>query len=623
MNDPKPLESAVIRFAGDSGDGMQLLGSRFTHTAALQGNDHVTLPDFPAEIRAPAGTRGGVSGFQIQLASRDIFTPGDACDVLVAMNPAALVKNLRDVRPGGLVVVNTDKWKSLDLKKAELDSDPLEDGSLADFRVMAVPISTLTAGAVEPHGLSRKQADRCKNFFALGIMYWLYSKPMDDTRAFLERKFKSPFREANLAAMEAGWSFADTAEFHPTPMRVAPVPDIPRGLYRTVTGNQALATGLVVAAQRAGRRLFYGSYPITPASDVLHALSVFKQHGVVTFQAEDEIAAVCAAIGAAYGGSLGVTGTSGPGLALKAEAMGLAVMAELPLVVLDVQRAGPSTGLPTKTEQADLLQVLFGRNGESPVAVVAPRTPADCFRTAYEAVRIALTHMMPVVILSDGYIANGAEPWRVPDPESLPDITIPEPTLPEPDADGQVTFHPYTRDPETLARPWATPGMAGFEHRIGGLEKQALTGNVSYDPLNHEAMVRTRADKLDRIARTLHETRIHGDPDGLLVLGWGSTFGAIREAVDRAREQGHRVGHVQLRNLAPFPPDLRTVLSGYDRVLIPELNLGQLHKLIRCSFLVNAISLPKVQGQPFKVQEIGEAIQRVLNDDTDLEGVCR
>ncbi|MFK7926757.1 MAG: 2-oxoacid:acceptor oxidoreductase subunit alpha [Myxococcota bacterium] len=605
-----PLDNVVIRFAGDSGDGMQLLGTRFTHTAALDGNDHVTLPDFPAEIRAPAGTRGGVSGFQLQLANRDIFTPGDDCDVLVAMNPAALIKNLADVHRGGLVVVNTDRFEATDLKKAELETNPLADGSLEPFQVMGVPISTLTAGAVEPFGLNRKQSDRCKNFFALGMMYWLYSKSMDDTRKYVTGKFKAPYREANLAAMEAGWSYADTAELQVAPRTIAAVQDVPDGLYRTVTGNQALATGLVVAAQRAGHPLFYGSYPITPASDILHGLARFKNYGVTTFQAEDEIAAVCAAIGASYGGSVGVTGTSGPGLALKAEGIGLAVMAELPLVVVNVQRGGPSTGLPTKTEQSDLLQALYGRNGESPMVILAPRGPADCFRTAYEAVRIALTYMTPVTILSDGYIANGAEPWRVPEPDTLPVI----------DADHAVaregeTFLPYSRDEATLARPWAVPGTPGLEHRIGGLEKQHLTGNVSYDPLNHESMTRLRVEKIDRIAQGLHPTRVHGDDTGVLIIGWGSTFGAIREATNRCRESGLQVAHVQLRNLNPFPPDLGEVLARYHTVLIPELNLGQLHKLIALKFKVHAQALHKVQGQPFKIREIEASIRALSHTE--------
>lgn len=609
----KSVESVIVRFAGDSGDGMQLLGTRFTQTAAIAGNDHATLPDYPAEIRAPAGTIGGVSGFQIQFAARDIFTAGDECDVLVAMNPAALVKNLPDLRKGGLVVVNIDKFTDRDLQKAELESNPLEDGRLEPFRVFEAPISTLTRGAVEPFGLNVKQSDRCKNFFALGMMYWLYTKDMGDTRAYVERKFKAPYREANLAALEAGWSFADTAEFHPTPMTVQGVPDIPGGLYRTVTGNQALATGLVVAAQRADRTLFYGTYPITPASDILHALAVFKEHGVVTFQAEDEIAGIAAAIGASYGGSIGVTGTSGPGLALKGEALGLAVMAELPLVVVNVQRAGPSTGLPTKTEQSDLLQAMYGRNGESPVVVLAPRTPADCFRIAYEAVQIALTHMVPVMILSDGYIANGAEPWRVPDPESLPAITVPElaPRTEEP-------FLPYARDAETLARPWAPPGTPGFAHRIGGLEKQEDTGNVSYVPENHHRMTELRQQKVDRVAGSLPPISVHGDDGGLLVLGWGSTWGALHEAVDQARAKGVRVGHLHLRNLNPFPADLGEVMERYDQVLIPEMNMGQLHKLIRSTYLHDAVSLPKVHGQPFKVREVLAAIE-----DLASEGVSR
>lgn len=616
LHNSEPLESVVIRFAGDSGDGMQLLGARFTQTAALEGNDIATLPDFPAEIRAPAGTRGGVSGFQLQLASRDIFTPGDECDVLVAMNPAALVKNLGDVRPGGLIVVNTDKFTPADFKKADLSADPLEDGTVDGFRVFGAPIGKLTAGAVEPAGLNVKQADRCKNFFALGMMYWMYNKGMEHTKEYVANRFRSPFREANLAALEAGWSFADTAEFQIAPMTVDTVSDIPKGLYRTVTGNQAVAAGLVVAGQRADRPIFYGSYPITPASDVLHALSSFKEYGVVTFQAEDEIAAVCSAIGASYGGSIGVTGTSGPGLALKAEAIGLAVMAELPLVIVNVQRAGPSTGMPTKTEQADLMQAIFGRNGESPCVVLAPRTPADAFRTAYDAVRIAVTHMIPVILLSDGYIANGSEIWRVPDLEALPMIDIPPVS-----ATVGEDFLPYSRDDETLARPWATPGMAGLEHRIGGLEKQELTGNVHYDPLNHQRMTELRQSKLERVAATIHATRVHGDEDGLLVIGWGSTYGAIREAVDSHRSAGERIAHIQLRNLNPFPPDLGEVIARYDQVLVPELNLGQLVILLRATFGTDIIRFDKVQGQPFKVREISEAITRV-QQGRDLTGVC-
>lgn len=592
---------------------MQLLGSQFTHAAALDGNDHATLPDFPAEIRAPAGTRGGVSGFQIQIAGHVIHTPGDACDVLIAMNPAALVKNLTDLRAGGLAIVNTDRFRPMDLKKAELDSDPLEDGTLEDYRVWPVGISGLTAGAVEPFGLNLKQADRCKNFFALGMMLWLYSKTTDDSRSDIERRFRSPYREANLAALEAGWSFADTNEFHPHPVQVPRVPGIPEGRYRTVTGNQALATGLVVAAQNAQRTLFYGSYPITPASDVLHALALFKEYGVVTFQAEDEIAAACSAIGASYGGAIGVTGTSGPGLALKSESINLAVMAELPLVIINVQRAGPSTGMPTKTEQADLLQALYGRNGESPIVVLAPRTPADAFRTTYEAVRIALTCMVPVMVLSDSYVANGAEPWRIPDLDTLPGIELPE--LPEAE-----DYQPYMRNADSLARPWVPAGTPGYAHRIGGLEKQEVTGNVSYVPKNHQRMSELRAEKVERVQALLQPAEAEGDDHGVLVIGWGSTYGAIRTAVERSRARGLSTAHLHLRALNPLPPGLAEVVSRYDRVLVPELNLGQLAFLLRARLLVDARSLGKVHGQPFKVAEIEEAIRR-MHADESLQGV--
>ncbi len=613
--DPQTLDRVVIRFAGDSGDGMQLLGAEFTHAAALDGNDHATLPDFPAEIRAPAGTRSGVSGFQIQLAGRVIHTPGDACDVLVAMNPAALVTNLTDLRRGGLLVVNGDKFEAADLKKAELSSDPLTDGTVADYQVFRAPISAMTASAVAPFGLNVKQSDRCKNFFALGMMYWLYSKALDDTRRMIHARFKPPYREANLAALEAGFSFAETSELQAVPNVIPRVPEIPEGQYRTITGNHALALGLVVAANNADRTLFYGSYPITPASDILHTLATYKQYGVVTFQAEDEIAAVCAAIGASYGGAVGVTGTSGPGLALKAEAINLAVMAELPLVIVDVQRAGPSTGMPTKTEQADLLQALFGRNGDSPLVVLAARTPADAFRTTYEAVRIAVGFMVPVIVLSDSYVANGAEPWRIPDPGALPPI----PRAPLPDAAG---FAPYARDADTLARPWATPGIPGYEHRIGGIEKQDVTGNISYDPANHQRMTELRAEKIQRVQACLQSATPEGDPDGVLVIGWGSTFGAVRAAVEQVRADGIRAAHLHLRALSPLPPGLAEAVARYDRVLVPELNHGQLALVLRARLLVDAISLCKVQGQPFKVAEVDEAIRRLHAGD-DPQGALR
>jgi 2-oxoglutarate/2-oxoacid ferredoxin oxidoreductase subunit alpha len=601
---PETLASVVIRFAGDSGDGMQVLGDQFTRNSALLGNDIATLPDFPAEIRAPAGTREGVSGFQLQFSSSEIFTPGDDVDVLVAMNPAALVRNLRELKRGGIVVVNGDSFKAADLAKARLEKNPLEDGSLDGYRVVNAPITLMTTKAVAEHGLNAKQADRCKNFFALGMMYWLYGRTMDSTVAHVRSKFKPPFLEANLAALDAGYNFAGTVELFQTTYHV-PRAELRPGKYRNITGNTALALGLVTAAQKTGLKLFYGSYPITPASDILHSLAPFKNFGVLTFQAEDEISAVCSAIGASWGGSLGVTGTSGPGIALKSEAIGLAVMVELPLIVIDVQRGGPSTGLPTKTEQADLLQVMFGRNGESPVAVIAAQTPSDCFDIALEAARIATTYMCPVVILSDGYLANGAEPWLIPDLTAIPEM---KPSF-RTEKEG---FAPYKRDPQTLARDWALPGTPGLEHRIGGLEKADGSGSISYDPENHEKMCLLRAEKIRRVADSLPPTQVYGDPDGLLVLGWGSTYGAIHMAVDQVRATGARVGHVHLRHLNPFPNDLGGLLRRYDRVLVPELNLGQLSKLIRAEYAIDAVSFPKIQGLPFLTREIVDGITRLL-----------
>jgi 2-oxoglutarate ferredoxin oxidoreductase subunit alpha len=615
-------EQVVIRLAGDSGDGMQVTGDQFTRTSALAGNDIATLPDFPAEIRAPAGTREGVSAFQIHFSSHDIFTPGDESDVLVAMNAAALVTNLRALRKGGLVVANSDKFGKADLEKARLTANPLEDGTLEGYQLFQAPISTLTKKAIEGSGLNPKESDRCKNFFALGMMYWLYSRDMNPTERWVEEKFKSPYKEANLAALRAGWSYADTVEFFRATaprdsashkVSVSPATDLQPGTYRQISGNVAAAIGLVAAAQQTGRPLFYGSYPITPASDILHSLAPFKNYGVVTFQAEDEIAAVCSAIGAAYGGAIGVTGTSGPGMALKAEAIGLAVMTELPLVIVNVQRAGPSTGMPTKTEQADLFQALYGRNGESPVVILAPQTPADCFDIAVEAVKIATTSMIPVVILSDGYIANGAEPWRLPDLDNLPDLTPKFATNPE-------GFQPYARDPETLGRPWALPGTPGLEHRIGGIEKQDGTGHISYDPANHHHMCELRAEKVKRVANRLPPTSIYGfDPTksqkngtSVLVVGWGSTYGAIRTAVQRANTAGQSVGHVHLRHLNPLPNDLPDILRRYDRVLVPELNLGQLVRILRAEYLVDAVSYPKVHGQPFTTREISARIDALI-----------
>ena len=594
------IEQVVIRFAGDSGDGMQLLGSQFTQSTALIGNDLATLPDFPAEIRAPAGTREGVSGFQIHFAGHDIFTHGDETDVLVAMNPAALVKNLGSLKHDGIVVVNTDKFKRGDLAKARLDANPLEDGTLEPYRTVHAPITQLTKDAVSPHGLSTKEADRCKNFFALGMMYWLYSRSLDSTVNWMESKFRSPYKEANIAALRAGQHYAETIELFQTTYRVPKAKFAP-GRYKNITGNRALALGVAAAAQQSGLTAFYGTYPITPASDILHHLAAFKNHGVATYQAEDEIAAVCAAIGASWGGQLGVTGTSGPGVALKGEAMGLAVIAELPLLILAVQRGGPSTGLPTKTEQSDLMQVMYGRNGEAPMPVIAPQSPSDCFEAVLEAAKITMNYMVPVVVLSDGYIANGAEPWAIPDASTLPDLT---PTFAT-DAEG---FQPYARDDRTLARPWARPGTPGLEHRIGGLEKQHLTGNVSYDPENHQHMCELRAEKVRRIQQELGPTEVYGDDHGLLVLSWGSTYGACRAAVESARESGVTVGHVHLRWLNPFPADLAQLLAQYDKVLVPELNLGQLSRLIRAEFLVDAIPLSKIQGQPFLAREVRKGI---------------
>ncbi|TNE87079.1 MAG: 2-oxoacid:acceptor oxidoreductase subunit alpha [Deltaproteobacteria bacterium] len=601
------LDSVVIRFAGDSGDGMQLIGNQFTRTSALAGNDLATLPDFPAEIRAPAGTRAGVSGFQLQFANHDIFTPGDIADVLVAMNPAALVANLGRLKDGGLIIVNNDKFASRDLKLANLEQSPLEDGTVENYRVVEVGITKLTKDTVEPLGLTTKEADRCKNFFALGMMYWLYSRNMGPTEDWVRSKFKGKYADANLAALRAGWSYAETVEiFAGQPYMVPRADDFDAGEYRNIMGNAALAVGLAAAATKADRPLFYGTYPITPASDILHALAPFKNYGVVTYQAEDEIAAVCAAIGASWGGSIGVTGTSGPGIALKAEAMGLANIVELPLIVVNVQRGGPSTGLPTKTEQSDLLQVMYGRNGDSPMPILAPKTPADCFEVAIEAVKIAFKYMTPVVIMSDGYIANGAEPWKLPDLDTIPEM---KPTFAKA-VEGEE-FQAYSRNPETLARPWAIPGTPGLEHRVGGLEKQHLTGHVSYDPPNHQFMQELRRDKVNKIRQDIPATEIHGDDSGLCVLTWGSTYGAARTAVNGARKQGKKVGHVHLRWLNPLPADLGDVLAKYDRVLVPELNLGQLVKLIRAEYLIDAQSLSKVQGQPFTTNEI---LSRILEE---------
>ncbi|MFZ5476935.1 MAG: 2-oxoacid:acceptor oxidoreductase subunit alpha [Myxococcota bacterium] len=605
MKPTQTLDSVVIRFAGDSGDGMQVIGSQFTNTTALAGNDLATFPDFPAEIRAPAGTLAGVSGFQLHFSSADIFTPGDQPEVLVAMNPAALKANIKDLKPGGLVVVNVEKFVPREFEKAGITQNPLEDGSLDAYRVVKIEMGRLAREAVEGLDLGTKEIDRTKNFFALGLCYWLYQRPMDVTVRWIEAKFKDPYREANLRALQAGHNYADTLELFEARYEV-PKAKLAPGLYRNIMGNQALALGLATAAHKSGLTVFLGSYPITPASDILHQVSAYKAHGVVTFQAEDEIAAIGSAIGASFGGSIGVTTTSGPGMALKSEAIGLAVMTELPLVIIDVQRGGPSTGLPTKTEQSDLMQALYGRNGEAPVCVLAAQTPSDCFDMAIEAVRVAVQHMCPVILLTDGYLANGSEPWRVPSPEDIPAIPVRFHT----DVEG---FAPYKRDPATLARPWVRPGTPGLEHRIGGIEKQDVTGNISYEPLNHERMSRLRAEKIERIA--VPDLEIHGDVGELLVVGWGSTYGAIRTAVDRARAQGIKVGHAHLRHLNPLPKNTVEVLRNAKHVLVPEMNLGQLVRVLREKSLVDCISLPKIQGQAFKVGEILDAITRLQHHE--------
>ena len=599
------LARVVIRFAGDSGDGMQLTGTQFTATAASIGNDLATFPDYPAEIRAPAGTLPGVSGFQVNFSSEDIFTPGDAPDVLVAMNPAALKANLRDLRPGGILIVNTDAFKEADLTKAAYARNPLEDGSLSGYRLYQVEITRLTRAALKETGLPQRIQDRCKNFFALGMMYYLYHRPLEVSNRWIDQKFaKSPeLAEANKLALKGGYAYCEAAEIFQVTYEVPPA-HLPEGTYRNISGNQALALGFVAAAQKSGRPLFLGSYPITPASDILHELSQYKNFGIYTFQAEDEIAAIGAAIGAAFAGSIGLTTTSGPGMALKMEFLGLAIMVELPLVVVDIQRGGPSTGLPTKTEQADLLQALFGRPSEAPCIVLAARSASDCFEMAYEAVRLSTKHMTPVILLSDGYIANGAEPWRLPSVDDLPPITVNFRTEKE-------GFLPYLRDEGTLARPWAIPGTPGLEHRIGGIEKADGTGNISYEPQNHENMVRLRADKVARVALDLPLAQAEGDDSGLLVLGWGSTYGAITGAVRRARAEGRKVAHLHLRHLNPMPMNLGDVLSRYERILIPEMNMGQLALLIRAKYLRDVVQLDKIQGQPFKEIEILTKIQEL------------
>jgi 2-oxoglutarate ferredoxin oxidoreductase subunit alpha len=594
------LDQAVIRFCGDSGDGMQITGSQFTNTAAMYGNDLATFPDFPAEIRAPAGTLPGVSGFQVNFSSTDVYTPGDAVDVLVAMNPAALKMNIKDLKANGILIVNADDFKEVDLKKAQCATNPLEDHSLDGYRLFKVELTKLTRAALRETGLDAKSMDRCKNFFALGMCYWLYNRPMDGTQRWLEDKFraKPALAEANKLAMKAGYSYCEATEAFQVSYEIPPAKLAP-GTYRNISGNTALALGFVAAAQRAGITLFQGSYPITPASDVLHELSMYKEFGVLTFQAEDEIAAVASAIGAAYGGNLAITTTSGPGM----EAIGLAIATELPLVICDIQRGGPSTGLPTKTEQADLLQALYGRNSEAPLPVLAAATPGDCFWMAFEASRIAIKYMVPVILLSDGYLANGAEPWKIPGLDELPAIPVKFATDP-------ASFQPFKRDPATLARPWAIPGTAGLEHRIGGIEKQDGSGNISYEPQNHENMVKLRAAKVAGIAKDIPEVVPAGDPQGdLLIVGWGSTYGSITAALRAQRSKGKKVGHAHLRYLNPLPRNLGDVIKRYKKVVVPEMNLGQLLMVLRAQYLVDAKGFNKVQGQPFKQAEIEAMIE--------------
>lgn len=605
------LDRVVIRFAGDSGDGMQLTGDRFTAETASYGNDLSTLPNFPAEIRAPAGTLPGVSSFQLHFADHDILTPGDAPDVLVAMNPAALKANLGDLPKGAVVIVDTAEFTPRALKKVGYPASPLDDGSLSAFQVHRLDLTGMTMEALGEFGLTRKEASRSKNMFALGLLSWMYGRSIDGTVRFLQTKFatKAAIRDANIAALKAGWNYGETTEDFAVSYQVAPAP-MPSGTYRNITGNLALAYGLIAASQRSGLPLFLGSYPITPASDILHELSKHKRFGVRTFQAEDEIAGIGAALGAAFGGALGVTTTSGPGVALKSETIGLAVSLELPLIVVDVQRGGPSTGLPTKTEQADLLQAMFGRNSEAPVPIVAPASPSECFDAAIEAARIAITYRTPVFLLSDGYLANGSEPWAIPDVDQLPAIEPGFATEPNHvDDDGTASYWPYLRDDATLARPWAIPGTPGLEHRIGGIEKADGIGTISYDPANHDRMVRLRQAKVQNVAGI--DDLVVDDPSGearLLVLGWGSTFGPIGAAVRRVRRAGHAVAQAHLRHLNPMPANTGDVLRAYDRVIVPEMNLGQLSLLLRARYLVDVIGYNRVRGLPFKAEELAEVI---------------
>jgi 2-oxoglutarate ferredoxin oxidoreductase subunit alpha len=627
-SDPNPkaienVEGITVRLAGDSGDGMQLLGTQLTNTSALLGNDVATFPDFPAEIRAPRGTRAGVSGFQVQFAAEEIFTPGDVLDALVVMNPAALVTNIGDLRPGGLLIANEDGFNDKEYKLAKVNGNPLDDLSLREkYRVVEVAMTRLTRDAVAELGLGMKEADRCKNFFAMGLVYWLFGRSLDPTLRFIAAKFgkKPDVALANEKALRAGWAFGETTEAFGTSYRVEAAQLVP-GTYKNMMGNQALAWGLLTAAHRSGKELFYGTYPITPASDILHELTRYKHFGVRTFQAEDEISAVGATIGAAFGGTMAVTASSGPGIALKAEAMGLGVMLELPMIVIDVQRGGPSTGLPTKTEQADLLQLMYGRNGEAPVPILAPQSPGDCFNVAQEAWEIAVSAMVPVVILSDGYIANGSEPWKIPNVSEMTPIEISHPVAA---TDSDEPFMPYARD-ENLARPWAIPGTEGLMHRVGGLEKEDGTGNVSYDPENHQHMVKTRQRKVDEIASRVPPQSVMGPSRGdVLVVSWGGTYGACHTAVRRCQNRGMSVAHAHVRYLNPLPANMGELLSRYHTVLVPELNMGQLRMLLRSRFLVDCVGINKVKGKPFAVTELVDAIFKYATPhtaaDTDTQG---
>jgi 2-oxoglutarate ferredoxin oxidoreductase subunit alpha len=614
MTDPtifEEVESVIIRFAGDSGDGMQLTGTQFTNTSAVFGNDISTMPDFPAEIRAPAGTLAGVSGFQVHLASLDVLTPGDAPQVLVAMNPAALKTSLPDLESNGIIIVNVDAFTRANLQKAGYDDNPLEDESLSTYRVYPIPLTTINREALADVAMSTKDKDRSQNFFALGIVFWMFDRPMETTMDWVDKKFgKRPeVVEANIKAMQAGYNLGNTMEAFQQRFRIRPAALKP-GTYRKVTGNEATAMGLVTAAQKMGKPLFYGTYPITPASEILHALAPLRNFDVRTFQAEDEISAMGSVIGAAFGGALAVTGTSGPGIALKSEAMNLGIMLELPMVIVNVQRGGPSTGLPTKVEQSDLLQMMFGRNGESPIAVLSPQSPSDCFNIAYEACRLAIHSMSPVAILSDGFLANSSEPWLIPDADEIPEIKVNHPAA---RTNGAGPFLPYNRDPESLARPWAVPGTKGLEHRLGGLAKAPDTGNVSYSPVHNEQMTAERAEKVARLANVIPEQELFGPKQGdLLVISWGGTYGAVRTAVVKGQQAGKSVSHAHVRYLNPFPKNFGDILKRFKKILVAELNGGQLAFLIRGNFVTEVITFSKIQGQPFKIGEVSTKIEEVL-----------